>query len=82
MEGEGEYLLEGFVDMYGLGAFAHVAAGHEDFHVVLSKDNTVVNTVPFWLSGSEVHDKIPFNRKFKSPPFDSFVFFYRLGLEG
>jgi len=60
MEAEGEYLLEGTVDMHGLGAFALVVAGGDDFHMVLSKDNIVVKTVRFWLSGSEVHDKIAF----------------------
>ena len=73
-----EYFLEGFVYMYGLQAFDDVVPGGEYFYMVLSKNNTVVKTVSFWLSGTSTTNKIPFSKEFKSPPFDSFIFGYRV----
>ena len=77
----GEYLLKGYVDMEGLRAYDLVVVGGDNFYLILAKDNIVVKTVPFSLSGSDINIKIPFTHKFKSPPFDSFIFSYELSVQ-
>ena len=78
----GEYIIKGHAEPVNIGAFSNFQTEKSTFYFLLAKYGIITDVVSFMMGSNSVQEKIPFNLKFKTKPFDATAILYEFWVSG
>ena len=81
---DSEYLFEGTMDgsRGSAKSIGHIVTRDSAFYLLLAKDGVIIDAISFFPRGTDILQKLPFKKTFKSAPFDSMIITGKLSVRG